>query len=64
MHEEVCPKMSTQTRLEEELERRLAEIETAEASDPAHAALSGRSLAVFLAVVAGISVIAWIGALL
>ncbi|WP_449283784.1 hypothetical protein [Leucobacter sp.] len=56
--------MSTQTRLEEELERRLAEIETAEASDPAHAALSGRSLAVFLAVVAGISVIAWIGALL
>ncbi len=56
--------MTTQTRLEEELERRLTEIESSEASDPVHAALSGRSLAVFLAVVVGISVIAWIGTLL
>lgn len=64
MHEEVCPHMTTQTRLEEELERRLTEIESSEASDPVHAALSGRSLAVFLAVVVGISVIAWIGTLL
>jgi len=56
--------MTTQTRLEEELERRLTEIESSEASDPVHAALSGRSLVVFLAVVVGISVVAWIGTLL
>jgi hypothetical protein len=54
--------MTTQTRLEEELERRLTE--SSEASDPVHAALSGHSLAVFLAVVVGISVVAWIGTLL
>lgn len=56
--------MSNQSRLEEELELRLTEIETAEATDPTHAVLSGRSLAVFLAVVIGVVAVAWIGALL
>lgn len=64
MHKEVYPHMTTQTSLEEELERRLSEIERVEASDPAHAALSGRSLAAFLTVVVGVSLVAWIGVLL
>lgn len=56
--------MSTQQRLEDELERRLAEIEGPEASDPAHAALGPRTLTGFLAVVVGIAAIAWLGVLL
>lgn len=47
--------------LEQELERRLVAIETEESSDPVHAALSGKSLALFLAVAAGIVVLALIG---
>jgi len=56
--------MSTQHRLDEELERRLTQIEGAEASDPAHASLGPRTLAGFLAVVVGIAAFAWIGAML
>ena len=56
--------MSHQAQLDEELERRLAEIETEEAGDAVHAALSGRSLALFLAVVVGIAAAAWIGSAL
>ncbi|WP_165384198.1 hypothetical protein [Leucobacter triazinivorans] len=56
--------MTTHTSLEDELERRLSEIESVEASDPAHAALSGRSLAAFLSVVVGIALVAWLGVLL
>lgn len=56
--------MSTPHRLDEELERRLSQIEGAEAADPAHAALGPRTMTGFLAVVIGIAAIAWIGALL
>lgn len=54
--------MNQQSPLEEELERRLTELETVEVSDPAHAMLSGGAIAAFLAVVAGIVAVAWIGA--
>lgn len=53
--------MSKRTQLEKELERRLVEVETIEASDPSHARLSGRSIATFLAVVFGIVAVALIG---
>ncbi|MCW2289945.1 hypothetical protein [Leucobacter luti] len=53
--------MSEGTQLEQELERRLAVIEAEELDDPVHAALSGRSLAVFLAVAAGIVVLSALG---
>lgn len=53
--------MSEGTQLEQELERRLAAIEADELADPVHAALSGRSLAVFLAIAAGIVVLSVIG---
>ncbi|WP_162903621.1 hypothetical protein [Leucobacter sp. wl10] len=56
--------MSTNPHLEAELERRLTEIETAEAADPAHATLSGRSLTAFLAVVVAVAAVAWAGTLL
>lgn len=50
--------MTETSALEQELERRLTAIEAEEASDPVHAALSGRSLGVFLAVAAGIVAVA------
>lgn len=50
-----------QQELDLELERRLNEIETNELQDPVHAALSGKSLAVFLAVVAALVVVPWVG---
>ncbi|MBK0421551.1 hypothetical protein JD292_05640 [Leucobacter sp. CSA2] len=49
------------TELEQELAHRLAEVETSEANDPVHAALSGRSLALFLGVAAGIVVLSVLG---
>lgn len=53
--------MTEDAHLTEELERRLAEVEQSEHDDPVHAALSGRSLTVFLSVVALIAVVSWIG---
>lgn len=53
--------MSEDTLLEQELDRRLAIIEAEELDDPVHAALSGRSLALFLAVAAGIVLATVIG---
>lgn len=64
MYEEVFHHMNTETDLERELERRLTELETVEAADPAHAVLSARTLVTFLAVVIGIAGLAWIGAAL
>ncbi|RZT59419.1 hypothetical protein [Leucobacter luti] len=52
--------MSEGTLLEQELERRLAIIETEELDDPVHAALSGRSLTIFLgvaAVIVGLAIV-------
>lgn len=54
--------MSQPDELDLELERRLTEIETVEATDPVHMRLSGKSLGIFLTVVLGITVFAWIGA--
>lgn len=56
--------MNHQSQLDEELERRLAELESVEAADPVHAALGARSFAWFLVVVLGVTVAAWIGAAL
>ena len=56
--------MSEETMLEQELERRLAIVEAEELDDPVHAALSGRSLALFLAVAAAIVAVAVVGVLL
>lgn len=56
--------MNHQTQLDDELERRLVELESVEAADPVHAALGGKSLGWFLSVVLGITVVAWIGAAL
>lgn len=53
--------MSEDTLLDQELERRLAIIEAEELDDPVHAALSGRSFGLFLAVAAGIVIAAVIG---
>lgn len=64
IYKEVIHHMSTDTHFERELERRLVELETTEAADPAHAMLSGRTLAGFLGVVVVIAAIAAIGALL
>lgn len=50
-----------ETELEQELERRLAEIEADEAADPVHAALSGRSLALFFGVAAAIVALSVLG---
>ncbi|WP_125100452.1 hypothetical protein [Leucobacter chromiireducens] len=47
--------------LERELERRLVAIETEETADPVHAALSGKSLALFLGVAAGIVALSVMG---
>lgn len=54
--------MTENAELEQELERRLSAIEAEESADPVHAALSGKSLAIFLAVVVGIVIAAAIGA--
>ncbi|GAB2568959.1 hypothetical protein [Leucobacter ruminantium] len=54
--------MNQQSPLEEELERRLSELETVEVSDPAHAMLSGGAITAFIAVVVGVVAAAWIGA--
>lgn len=51
--------MSQNTELDQELERRLVEIETEEANDAIHAALGGRTIAVFLAGVAVIAGASW-----
>ncbi|GAA2176774.1 hypothetical protein GCM10009847_00070 [Leucobacter tardus] len=56
--------MNHQSQLDDELERRLIELESVEAADPVHAALGGRSLGWFLGVVLGITAIAWIGSAL
>lgn len=64
MYKEVIHRMNSHTDIDRELERRLTELEGAEAADPVHAMLSGRTLATFLAVVIGIAAIAWIGAAL
>ena len=56
--------MSNDSNLEQELHRRIIELETSEAADGAHAALSGRSLSSFLGIAAAIVVIAWVGAAL
>lgn len=64
MYKEVIHRMNSHTDIDRELERRLTELETVEAADPAHAMLSGRTLAVFLLVVVGIAAAAWIGAAL
>lgn len=56
--------MNHQTQLDDELERRLVELESVEAEDPVHAALGRRSFAVFLVVVFGIVAVAWIGSAL
>lgn len=50
--------------LEQELERRLAVIEAEEAADPVHAALSARSLALFIGAAAAVVVLSVIGAAL
>lgn len=52
--------MTERTQLEQELDRRLDELESVEAADPAHAPLSARSLVLFLAVVVGVAAAAWI----
>lgn len=52
--------MSTEARLAEELERRLTEVETVEATDPVHAKLGSASLGLFLGVVAVIAVGSWL----
>lgn len=52
--------MNHHAQLEEELERRLAEIEAEEAADPVHAALSGRTLTTFLVIAAAIAAVSWI----
>ncbi|MEJ6489893.1 hypothetical protein PQI23_09180 [Leucobacter sp. USCH14] len=52
--------MNADTRLAEELERRLTHIDTHEAGDPVHAKLGGGSLALFLGVVGVIAVGSWI----
>lgn len=56
--------MNADTRLAEELERRLTHIETVEAADPVHAKLGGGSLALFLSVVGVIAIGAWIAGVL
>ncbi|MBS3181979.1 hypothetical protein [Leucobacter manosquensis] len=56
--------MNTDTRLAEELERRLTHIETVEADDPVHARLGGGSLALFLSVVGVIALGSWIAGVL
>ncbi|KAM9863510.1 hypothetical protein ACI1US_00567 [Leucobacter sp. BZR 635] len=53
--------MSEFTELEVELERRLTILETEEAADPVHAAMSGKSLTLFLVVVVGIVAVAILG---
>lgn len=64
MHKEIYPPMTQHTELEQELDRRLTEIESNEIGDPVHAALSGRSILVFTAVALGIAAAAWIVAAL
>lgn len=54
--------MAENAELDIELERRLSIIEAEESADPVHAALSGKSLVLFLAVVVGIVIAATIGA--
>lgn len=53
--------MSTRTRLDEELERRLTAVETVEAADPAHARLGARTLTTFLVIVVGVVAVSLIG---
>lgn len=64
MHKEVYPPMTQHTELEQELDRRLTDIESNEIDDPVHAALSGRSIIVFVAVALGIAAVSWIVAAL
>ena len=52
--------MHADTRLAEELERRLTHVEANEAADPVHAKLGGGSLALFLGVVGIIALGSWI----
>ena len=56
--------MSQNAELDQELERRLAEIETAEADDPVHAVLSGRTITLFVTVVVAIAGVSWVVAAL
>ena len=56
--------MTQHNALEQELERRLHEIETNESADSVHAALSGRSIAVFAVVCVAIAAASWLVAAL
>ncbi|MGW9021356.1 hypothetical protein ACWGOE_07740 [Leucobacter chromiiresistens] len=52
--------MHADTRLAEELERRLTHIEAHETADPVHAKLGAGSLALFLGVVGVVAIGSWI----
>ncbi|GAA1582508.1 hypothetical protein GCM10009692_23000 [Leucobacter aridicollis] len=56
--------MSEFIELDAEVERRLALLETEEAADSVHAAMSGTSLSIFLAVAAGIVAVSIVTVLL
>ncbi|MCS3429339.1 hypothetical protein [Leucobacter aridicollis] len=56
--------MSEFIELDAEVERRLAILETEEAADSVHAAMSGTSLSIFLAVAAGIVAVSIVTVLL
>ncbi|MGO1435100.1 MAG: hypothetical protein ACTHV4_05835 [Canibacter sp.] len=56
--------MAQHEKLEEELERRLVELESVDVADTSHARLSAATMTIFGVVVVGIVAVAWMGSAL